>query len=396
MTTIETTDDVSSRLLLLIAVACGLLVANLYYAQPLVGPIAQALGMAPSAQGLIVTAVQIGYCAGLVLVVPLADLVENRRLVICCALLAGVALLGAATAGTAAMFLAAALGIGLGSTAAQVLVPYASHLAPPAIRGRVVGNVMSGLMLGIMLARPVSSLLAELASWHLVFWLSAVAMLGLAAVLGLLLPPRVPEARVGYGALIGSMGRLFLDLPLLRRRSLYQFAMFGAFSLFWTAVPLQLAGHFGLGQGGIALFSLAGAAGAVATPLAGRIADRGWLRPATWAALAMGAAAFLLARFGLLEGPAALGVLVVTGILLDFSVAANLTLGQRAIYALDPAIRGRLNAVYMSTFFVGGALGSMLGGWAHAVGGWSLACWIGLALPVVAMLYLATEPAQRR
>jgi predicted MFS family arabinose efflux permease len=379
-------------LALLLASACGLIVANLYYAQPLIGPISTALGLDPGAAGLIVTLAQVGYGLGLLFIVPLGDRIENRRLVLILVGLCTLALAGAGFAPSATAFLASALLIGLTSVSVQVLVPYAAHMAPEAQRGRVVGNVMSGLMLGIMLARPVASFVAQMTSWPVIFRLSALLMVAVAVVLGRLLPPRHPAAPLPYRELLGSMATLARTLPVLRRRALYQACMFGAFSLFWTTAPLLLAGPaFGLTQGGIALFALAGVAGAIASPIAGRVADRGWIRPATAFAMTCVAGAFAMTWLLPLGAPLSLGLLVAAAIVLDFGVSANLTLGQRAIFALAPEMRSRINAVYMTTFFAGGAIGSALGGWAFARGGWPLASTIGLALPLLAAIYFATE-----
>ncbi|MFT4268207.1 MAG: MFS transporter [Xenophilus sp.] len=391
-TTTAEPQVLSPWLTLLLAVACGLIAANLYYAQPLAGPISAALGLSAQATGLIVTLTQTGYGLGLLLIVPLGDLIENRKLTLALLVIAALSLLGAGLSAHPLPFLLSALGIGMGSVAVQVLVPYAAHMAPAAVRGRVVGNVMSGLMLGIMLARPVSSLLTQLASWHLVFFASAVGMAVLAGVLSRLLPRRAPAGKLRYGELLSSMAGLVRTTPVLRRRALYHAALFGAFSLFWTTTPLLLAGPaFGLSQGGIALFALAGVAGAIAAPIAGRVADRGWSRPATAAAMLAVAAGFLLSHFGTPGSSWSLGWLVLAAIVLDFGVAANLTLGQRAIFALDAHVRARLNGLYMSTFFLGGALGSALGAWAYASGGWTWASGFGIALPLAALAYWATE-----
>ncbi|MXP62299.1 MFS transporter [Roseomonas sp. M0104] len=381
-----------SWLTLLLAGACGLIVANIYYAQPLIGPISAELGLSPAAAGLIVTMTQIGYGAGLLLVVPLGDLVENRRLVLAVMGLAVLGVVVAAAAGAAPAFLLASLVIGFGSVAVQILVPYAAHLAPERMRGQVVGNVMSGLMLGIMLARPLASFVTALWSWHAMFWISALAMLALGMVLRLALPPRRPNPALGYAALLRSMGRLARGNLVLRRRALYQAGLFGAFSLFWTATPLLLTGpQFGLTQRGVALFALAGVAGAIAAPIAGRVADRGWTRPATGLAMLAVASSFLMTRVAEPGSPLALGLLVAAAVLLDFGVSANVVLGQRAIFSLGAEFRSRLNGLYMATFFTGGALGSALGGWSYATGGWPLTAWVGLALPVLALLYYATE-----
>ena len=378
---------------MLLAAACGLIAANIYYAQPLVGPISVALGLSPHLAGLIVTMTQIGYGTGLLLIVPIGDLVETRRLVLSVMSVGGVALLGAALSTQPLAFLASALFIGLGSVSVQILVPYAAHLAPEGRRGQVVGNVMGGLMLGIMLARPVSSAIAAVSSWHVVFFVATGVMLVLALVIGRVLPERRPTSKLRYGELLASMGRLAMTSRLLRRRALYQSCLFGAFSLFWTTSPLWLADVFHLSQVGIALFALAGVAGVVSAPLAGRLADRGWTRPATGLAMACVAAAFLVTHIMPAGSAWALALLVVAAILLDFGVSANVVLGQRALFALGADSRSRLNGLYMAIFFTGGALGSALGGWAYAQGGWMLCSSVGIALPVLGLLYWATEPA---
>ncbi|MFK3776881.1 MFS transporter [Agrobacterium sp. NPDC089420] len=384
--------SLSPALTFLLATACGLIAANLYYAQPLAGIIGAELGLSAGATGLIVTLTQIGYGVGLLFVVPLGDLIENRKLVVSAVSMAVLSLVAAAFAPHAAPFLVAAFLVGVSSVAVQVIVPYAAHMAPHALRGRVVGNVMSGLMAGIMLARPVSSLLSEVVSWRGVFLTSAAVMALLAVVLFRLLPVRMPEARLSYGALMASMGRLALHTPILRRRAIYHAFLFAAFSLFWTTTPLYLSGpHFNLSQGEIALFALAGAAGTVAAPIAGRMADRGWTRAATFFALVAVALSFAVTHLAPEGSHLALAVLVVAAIVLDFGVTTNLVLGQRAIFTLGAEFRSRLNGIYMATFFMGGAVGSAVGGWAYAVGEWQAASWIGFALPVAALLYFLTE-----
>jgi predicted MFS family arabinose efflux permease len=375
----------------LMASACGLIAANLYYAQPLIKLIAPDIGLHLSAASLIVTLTQIGYCAGLVLLVPLGDLVENRDLVLWTLGGALVALAVAACSASAPWFLGASLAIGIGSVAVQMLVPMAAHLAPDASRGQVVGKVMSGLLTGIMLSRPVASLVASAFGWRAVFGGSAALMLVLGAVLRRALPPRRPASGQGYAALIASLWTLLRQHPVLRRRAAYQAALFAGFSLYWTAVPLVLSSPaFGLSQRGIAWFTLAGVAGALSAPVAGRLADRGRTRVATGAALAMVAASFALAWVG---AAGSLAALLAAGILLDLGVQANLVLGQRAIYALGEHVRSRLNGLYMAIFFAGGAIGSSVASMAYAHGGWALVSGIGLAFPLVALVFYATEPA---
>jgi predicted MFS family arabinose efflux permease len=307
-----------------------------------------------------------------------------------------IALAAAALAPDAPLFLAASMFIGLGSVAAQILVPYASYLASEKDRGRVVGNVMSGLLLGIMFARPVASFVAGLWGWKSIFVISAVVISLLTLLLSRILPARKPVPTLNYGQLIRSLGTLWMHTPVLRRRAMYQASLFGAFSLFWTTVPLRLSEYYHLSQQGIALFALAGVGGAVAAPIAGRLADRGWTKPLTGLALWLAGASFLLAYLVQDNSNFTLGMLVLTAILLDMSVSGNLVLGQRAIYSLGTETRGRLNGLFMAIFFVGGAAGSSLGGWAYAYGGWNLATLIGLALPVLALLYFFTDKKKLR
>lgn len=391
----STQTQISSGMTMLLAAAAGIIVANLYYAQPLVGPIGAALGMPPGATGLVVTLTQIGYCLGLLFIVPLGDLLENRRLIVSGLVATGAALALAANAGTAWQFLLAALAIGLGAVVAQVLVPFAAHLAPEATRGQTVGKVVSGLLLGIMVARPVASVLAGFGGWQAVFGIAAALVLLLAVVLHFKLPQRRPAATQRYGALIASLWPVLANTPVLRRRALYHAGLFGAFSLFWTVAPQALSGpDFGLSQNGIALFALVGMAGAVASPIAGRLADAGHTLGATAIALAVGALSFMLPLFAPHSKPLALGLLAVAAIVLDAAVAANLVLGQRALFALGAEIRSRLNGLYFALFFAGGALGSALGGWVYAQYGWHAALVTGMLLPALALPAWLWEAAE--
>lgn len=382
---------ISRWLILLLAGACGLIVANLYYAQPLVGPISADTGISAGASGLIVTMTQLGYAFGLLLLVPLSDLLENRRLVAAILVLDIIGLLAASMAKNSYIFFTAAVLIGLGSVAAQILVPFAAHLAPVEQRGSVVGNVMSGLLLGIMLARPAASLITGIWGWQRVYMLSAVIMTVLMSLLSFLLPKRKPEPKDNYGEIIKSMGFYLKTSSILRRRALYQAALFGSFSLFWTVVPMWLSNHFHLTQQEIALFGLVGVAGAVAAPIAGRLADKGLTRKLTGAAFILAASSFALTHVLQNNRTISLIIFCTAAILLDMAVSGNLVLGQQAVYGLGDEIRGRVNGVFMAVFFGGGAIGSALGGWSYALGSWATASMIGLALPMIAFFYYLTE-----
>jgi len=373
-------------LVFLLAASCGIIVANIYYSQPLVGLIAPSIGLGVRTASFIVTLTQLGYASGLLLLVPLGDIVENRLLLTVSVACAIPPLLLAAFAHSGGLFLAASAAIGLTSVAVQMLVPLAANLAPDHLRGRIVGNVMSGLLLGILLARPVASLIADAFGWRTVFFASAIAMFLLAVVFRTVLPQRRPDSSQRYGALLASLLALPFKEPVLRRRAAYQFAAFGCFSLFWTAVPLLLAARFGYSQAGIAVFALVGAAGALAAPVAGRLADRNFGRIGTAVALLMVVAAFLLAGAGGIWLHSVI-VLALAGVLLDAGVQACLVFGQRAIYGLAPAMRSRLNGIFMAMFFCGGALGSALTSPVLAHFGWPGICAMGVAAPALALVY---------
>lgn len=384
----------SPGLTLLFAVACGLCVANIYFAQPLIGPIAETLQLHAGLAGLIMTLTQLGYGAGLLLLVPLADVVENRRLVV--AAMGGLVLglIGVAVSGSAATFLVASFVVGLCAVAAQVLVPFASHLAPEATRGKVVGNIMAGLIAGIMLARPFSSLVAAAFGWRAVFLISAVLMAVLIAVLWRALPDRRPHGSIGYARTMASLPGIVMNTPLLQRRGFYQGMMFAAFQAFWTAVPLLLVHEFGLGQGGIALFALAGAAGALTAPWAGRLADRGLSRPATGIALGIGVGSFALGaasvHFHSLAG------LVISALLLDGAVQMCQVLSLRSLYMLAPELRGRLNGLFMTFIFLCAAVASGISAAAYAFHGWTGVCLLGGVFAALGFaVFLATDRAKQ-
>jgi predicted MFS family arabinose efflux permease len=351
----------------LLAFACGASVANLYYAQPLLGLIKDSFGVSGGTAALVVTVTQVGYAAGLALLLPLGDLLENRKLASRTLLVTALALAGAAVAPGFGVFLAAALLVGLTSVVAQVLVPLAAHLAPPGASGKYVGQVMGGLLLGIMLARSVASLAAAAWGWRSIYVISAVAMVGVAVALARLLPERRPAASATYPQLVASTIALARAEPLLRRRALAQALMFGAFTAYWTAIAFELAGRHHLSQTGIAIFALVGAAGALAAPIAGRLGDRGYGRVGRGVAAVTGLVALLVAGLGV-------GSLVLLGlgaVLLDFAVQSNQVLSVREIYALRPDARARINSVYMTSIFVGGAISSALTGLVQQRWGWT-------------------------
>ena len=379
-------------LISLFSIACGFTVAVIYYAQPLIGLIAPALGLRPELAGLVMTLTQAGYGLGLLLVVPMADVFENRRLVAWALCGGTLGLFGIAAASSATMFLSASIVVGVCAVATQVLLPFASHLAPAASRGRVVGQVMGGLLAGIMLARPFSSFVAALFGWRMVFIISGVIQLALVVILLRRLPQRRPDAGMKYGEILGSMSGLLLRTPVLRRRALYQGAMFAAFNVFWTGTPLLLIRAFGMSLHGVALFSFIGAAGALAAPLAGRLADRGLTRPFTGIALAAAGIAFVLAAYAAARHSVI--ILAIAGVLLDAAVQMCQVLGLRSIYMLQPELRSRLNGLYMAWIFGCGAVASGVAVAVYQLAGWNALSCVGAAFAAAGLLYYATEGTQ--
>ena len=373
-------------LALVLATACGLTVANLYYAQPLLGAIAGGLGVGEGTAATVVTVTQIGYALGLLFLLPLGDLLENRRLITRTLVGTAVALLAAGAAPTFGIFVAVSVLVGLTSVVAQILVPFAAHLAPEGQEGRFVGQVMSGLLLGILLARSAAALLAAVTDWRAIFFVSAALMLSLAFVLRRMLPTRRPAEQYSYPALLGTLGELIRHEPVLRRLALCQATMFGAFTAYWTAIAYELSSAHHLGQGAIGVFALVGAGGAAAAPIAGHLADRGHGRLGRGAAFVVAAASCALAGLG----AGSIVLLAVGGVLLDFAVQSHQVMSQQVIYTLRPQSRARVNTVYMTTIFTGGAASSAIAGALHSAYGWSGVMVFAALAPLVGLVVWAT------
>jgi predicted MFS family arabinose efflux permease len=368
-----------SRVLLL-AIATGLIVASNYYAQPLLQLLAGDFKVSASQAGWVVTTAQLAYATGLLLIVPLGDRVERRRLIVGLFVLAAVGLAISGSAGHLGQLLVGTGLSGLCAVAAQVIVPHAATLTAPEHRGRVVGTIMAGLLLGILLARTASGVLAGIGSWHTIYWVACVALLLSALALALLLPAHRPSTQLSYPRLIGSVLALLRDEPVLRQRSLLGALLFAGFSVFWTPLAFLLSGPaYGYSIATIGLFGLVGAAGALAASRAGRLSDRGYGR---W--VAGGGLVMMLASWGvLLLAPVSLAALVVGVLLLDVAVQAVHINNQSVIYQLDENARSRITSAYMTCYFIGGATGSALGTAAWTSHGWMGVCMVGMVLALV-------------
>ncbi len=348
-------------IVLLLASAVAVIVANIYYAQPLVAMISQALGLRPKRQ------VSWSHSLKRVRGWSFADCSSrgyrrNSAPSVCPRLHWLWPASWAWPLFTHPLpYFVAAFATGLGTSAVQIIMPYGAHFASAEKRGQVIGTMTSGLMIGIMLSRPVASLLSDWLGWHAVFVAAAISISIIAALLYWLLPPRPPVTQLHYFDLVKSLSRIFWTTPVLRRRAVYQAFLFGSFCLFWTATPLLLLGpDFRMSQTSIALFALAGVSGAVSAPFAGRAADRGHSWLATALAMGLAMSAFLISLVFAPGSLSALFALLTAAILLDAGITANLVLGQRAIFALEPALRSRLNGLYIAIIFIGGASGSAL------------------------------------
>jgi predicted MFS family arabinose efflux permease len=384
---------ISRGLVVLLAVACGASAANLYYAQPLLPTLADALHVSNGTAGLLVTISQLAYVLGLALLVPLGDLRERRTLITTTLLVTAAGMVVAAVAPGFAVFGAAIAVVGASSVVAQVIVAMSSSLAAEHERGQVVGTVMSGLLIGILLARTVSGLISAAFGWRAVFWFAAVAMLALAAKMRRALPRIPPTTELAYGGLLRSVLSLIGEEPILRQRMLLGALNFGCFSALWTSLAFLLSGppyHYGTAV--IGLFGLVGVAGAGAASLAGRLADRGRGGRTTTVTLVL-----LLVSWAILALAKSSVVALVGGIaILDLGVQGLHISNQSAIYALRPEARSRLTTAYMVAYFLGGAALSALASSLYGSGGWIDVCILGAATALLALLIWAGTQSMAR
>ncbi|WP_420300732.1 MFS transporter [Enterobacter sp. BNK-8] len=379
----KTAQGLSPALILLMSVATGLAVASNYYAQPLLDTIARAFDLSASSAGFIVTAAQLGYAAGLLFLVPLGDMFERRMLIVSMTLLAAGGMLITASSQSLTMMIIGTALTGLFSVVAQILVPLAATLASPEKRGKVVGTIMSGLLLGILLARTVAGLLASLGGWRTVYWVASVLMVVMALALWRGLPKVKQENHLNYPQLLASVFSLFTQDKLLRTRALLGCFTFANFSILWTSMAFLLAAPpFNYSEGVIGLFGLAGAAGALGARPAGGLADKGKSHLTTSTGLIL----LLLSWAAIWYGHVSVLALIVGILVLDLTVQGVHITNQTVIYRVKPEARNRLTAGYMTSYFIGGAAGSLISAsaWQHA--GWSGVCAIGAIVATLNLL----------
>jgi predicted MFS family arabinose efflux permease len=369
---------------LLFACACGIVIGNLYYAQPLLAAIAHSFGRTTAELGYLVTLTQLGYAASLLFVVPLGDVLNRHTLIVRLLAVNVIALLAVAFSTRYVWFVGAHVALGFVTCSTQLLVPFAASLADARSRGRAVGTVMSGLLLGILLARVVSGALADGFGWRAVYVVAALLVGGLACVLAARLPKDRRDARVDYPALLRSLVALVRAQPLIALRAAYGALVFACFSLLWTALTFLLSQPpYGYSEGRIGLFGIVGAVGALAATSAGRLVDRGHGNAATGLF-----ATAVLASFALIAaGAQSLAALIAGILLLDIGVQGLHISNQSVIYAIAGDARSRVTTIYLTSYFIGGALGSGAASAAFGADGWRGVCvtGAGIALGLVAL-----------
>jgi predicted MFS family arabinose efflux permease len=376
----------------LMAVAGGLAAANLHYSQPLLPSIAVSLGVPIDKIGFLPATTQVGFAVGILVVLPLADMLERRSLVVVMLLLAAAAMALHAYAPIPAMAFLAALLVGLFGVTPQLMTPFAALLAPKGREGAAVGLVLSGILGGVLVSKILAGLLTVGLGWRSLYWIASAAMLVLAGVLALRLPASRPAVRPRYGELVRSMLRLAAEEPRLRRHALYGGLTFASFMAFWATYAIELALRFGYGPGIAGLFGVVGLAGSLAASLAGRQIDKGRFDIVGKGAAVLMAVGFLV----LMAGAASVAAIVAGVLLMDFGAGLSHAANQSSAFALRPEAWGRINSVYMSGYFIGGAIGTSLATLAYSLGGWTLTCLFGAACAGLILVLELVAPVQGR
>ncbi|MBV9866666.1 MAG: MFS transporter [Abitibacteriaceae bacterium] len=375
---------IARSLLWTMAIASGLAAGNLYYNQPLLDQIGRNFAVTQRQVGILPSLSQFGYASGLFLLVPLGDILERRRLIVSLCCLVILSLIVAACAPTLLILALSTYAIGLLTIMAQVLLPFAAHLAAPEERGKIVGSIMSGLLIGILLSRTVSGFVGDQWGWRTMYWLAAGLMMIMTFALRVLLPQDQPAAALSYRELLASIFQLVREQPILRESALSGALVFACFSAFWATMVFLLdspAYHLGARVAGS--FGLVGAAGALAAPLVGRLADKSSPR-----LLVQGATCLILLGYVIfwLFGFHIWG-LVLGVILLDLGVQSAHISNQTRVFSLLLGAHSRLNTVYMVSYFIGGSAGSYLGALGWSLGQWHGVCMVGVSCSLLLLGY---------
>ncbi|MEK4974300.1 MFS transporter [Niallia sp. FSL R7-0648] len=376
-------------LIFLLAVSCGAVVANIYYTQPIIQFISADLHIASNISGLLTTLTQIGYGAGLFFLVPLADLYKSKRIIVLLIGLTILSLIGALFSTNGMIFLFVVTFIGIGASAAQMLVPLTMKIVPKEQAGNYIGKVMSGLFIGIMVARPFSIAVTDWLGWRMVFLFSCLILVTILLLLLKFLPDFGLESNLGitYPALLRSMLSVLKETQPLQQRAFYHACIFATFSLYWTVLPILLRSeslHFTNNE--IALFGFVAIAGALLTPYIGKLGDKGYIYSMTNVSMVLVVVSIFLLFFVKDHSILSIALIVISGIILDIGVSGNMLLGQKVIFSLNPTIRNRLNGLYMTIFFLGGAFGSWIGSYSYYQFSPDTALLLAIAFPMLALL----------
>ncbi|CAI2432358.1 MFS transporter [Serratia plymuthica] len=391
-TTTAPDNALSAKIVFLLAAGAGLSVASIYYSQPMLSIMGATFHAGVSDTGMVPTLTQAGYALGILLLAPLGDRHDRRQIIRIKGVLLALTLLMCGFSSSFPLLLLSSLAIGLAATVAQDIIPAAATLASDANRGKTVGTVMTGLLAGILLSRVFSGVVAEYFGWRSVYMLAALGVLVITLTIGAVLPRFKPNTTLSYPALLRSLGKLWADYPELRRAALAQGLLSVAFSAFWSTLAVMLAEKYQLGSAVAGAFGLAGAAGALAAPLAGMLADRHGPDYVTKIGAAMVVCSFaLMFLLPWLPLPAQLALIALSAVGFDLGIQATLVAHQTIIYAINPAARSRLNAILFTLVFIGMASGAALGSKVLESAGWpgvvllaTLAAAGGLALRMLA------------
>ncbi len=376
-------------LIFLLAISCGAVVANIYYAQPIIQFISADLHISSNFSGLLTTLTQIGYGAGLFFLVPMADLYKSKRIIVFLLGLTILSLIGALFSTNGFLFLIIVTIIGIGASAAQMLVPLTMKIVPKEEAGNYIGKVMSGLLIGIMIARPFSIAVTEWLGWRIVYLFSFLLLVTILLLLLKFLPDFEAESNLGitYPGLLRSMLRVLLDTAPLQQRAFYHACIFATFSLYWTVMPILLRSEsLDFSNNEIALIGFVAIAGALLTPYIGKLADKGYIYIMTNVSMGLVILSIFLLFFVRDHSFISIALIVFSGLVLDIGVAGNMLLGQKVIYSLNPSIRNRLNGLYMTIFFLGGAFGSWIGSYSYYQFSPEISLLFAIAFPTLAII----------
>ncbi|PEL21516.1 MFS transporter [Bacillus wiedmannii] len=381
-------NNKTNFLIFILAISCGSLAANIYYAQPIVQFIAKDLNISSDLSGLLTTLTQIGYGLGLFFIVPMADLFKSKKIIGILIGLTILSLIGTLISTNGIIFLLLTTIIGIGACAAQMLVPLTMRIVPIEETGKYVGKVMSGLLIGIMIARPLSIGIADWFGWRMVFVFSLIVLVVILLLIIKFLPDYevVSTSNMRYQNLIASMVKLLIHTSSLQQRAFYHACLFATFSLYWTVIPILLRAeplHYSNNE--IALFGFVAIAGALLTPTIGKIADKGYIFTMTNVSMVLVLLSIILLFFVQDHSLFSMILILISGVCIDIGVAGNLLLGQKVIFSLNPEIRNRLNGLYMTIFFLGGAVGSWVGSYTYYKFNSEVTLLIGAAFPLIAL-----------